>query len=68
MDDDNDIYCGGVVFMYDVTNIMTFVLHHHNTRSRTKEWVAIYTGNSEKWDKPSDIYINHDPRYSMAIS
>lgn len=44
IDDDKDIYSGGVVFMYDFTNVIMFIPHPHNTKSRTKEWVAIYRG------------------------
>lgn len=44
IDDDKDIYSGGVVFMYDFTNVIMFIPHPHNTTSRTKEWVAIYRG------------------------
>lgn len=44
IDDDKDIYSGGVVFMYDVTNVIKFIPHPHNTKLRKKEWVAIYTG------------------------
>lgn len=45
-DDDKHLYMyyGDVFFMYDVTNMITFIPHHHNTKLRTKEWVAIYTG------------------------
>lgn len=43
-DDDKDIYSGGMIFMYDVTNVIMFIPHPHNTKSRTKEWVAIYRG------------------------
>lgn len=31
-DDDKDIYSGGMVFMYDVTNVIMFIPHHHNTK------------------------------------
>lgn len=44
IDDDKDIYSGGVVFMYDFTNVIMFIPHPQNTKSRTKEWEAIYRG------------------------
>lgn len=44
IDDDKDIYSRGVVFMYDLPNVIMFIPHPHNTKSRTKEWVAIYRG------------------------
>lgn len=42
IDDDKDIYSRGMVFMYDVTNVIMFIPHPHNTKSRTKEWVCLY--------------------------